>query len=169
MKRFILCVAISLLMFHAGAQSAKKKRTITASISKHGTTSGDTTFFSYYGPAGDLMRYFNRNLRIPREEGTGELEYGSCNLNFVIDKAGNVTKAWCDSVTNITVEKEILRVAGKLALIKPTRIKGKPVVTNVMATVVMIYNEAYDPNKPLKADIVVIGYGEQRKKQIAAF
>jgi hypothetical protein len=169
MKHLILCSAISLLMLHASAQSAKKTRTITASISKHGSTSGDTTFFSYYGPAGDLMRFSNRNLRIPREEGTGELEYGSCNLHFMIDTAGNVTKTWCDSVTSQVVEKEILRVAGKLAWIKPTKIKGKPVVTNVMATIVMIYNEVYDSNKNVKADIVVIGYGEQRKKQIAAF
>jgi hypothetical protein len=169
MKRLILCFAISLLMLHVGAQSAKKTRTITASISKHGTISGDTTFFSYYGPTGDLIRFFNRNLRIPLEEGTGELEYGSCNLYFMIDKAGNVTKTWCDSVTNQGVEKEILRVAGKLAWIKPTKIKGKPVVTKVIAAVIMMHANESDSYKDVVADIIVIGYDPQRKKSIAAF
>ena len=169
MKPLILCCAISLLMLHAAAQSAKKRRTITASFSKHGTTSGDTTFFSYYGPAGDLMRFFNRNLRIPRKEGTGELEYGSCNLYFMIDTAGNVTKNWCDSVTNQEVEKEILRVAGKLAWIKPTKIKGKPVVTKVMASIIMMHANESDSYKDVKADILVIGYDAQRKQAIAAF
>jgi hypothetical protein len=159
----MLCFAISLLMLHAGAQSAKKTRTITTSFSKHGTTSGDTTFFSYYGPAGDMTRFFNRNLRIPREEGTGELEYGYCNLYFMIDTAGNVTKTWCDSVTNNVVEKEILRVAGKLAWIKPTKIKKKPVVTKVMATIIMMHANESDSYNDVKADILVIGYDPQRK------
>jgi hypothetical protein len=169
MKHLILCCAISLLMLHAGAQSAKKTHTITTSFSKHSTTSGDTTFFSYYGPAGDLLKFFYRNIRIPNIVGTTELEYGSCNLYFIIDTAGNVTKTWCDSVTNKEVEKEILRVAGKLAWLKPTKIKGKPVVTNVKATIVMMHNEAYESNKNLKADIVFLGYDVQRKQQIVAF
>jgi hypothetical protein len=160
-----------MLMLQAGAQSAKKTRTITASFSKHGTTSGDTTFFSYYGPDVDLRRFFYRKLRIPNKVGTTEMEFGSCNLYFMIDTAGNVTKTWCDSVTNKEVEKEILRVAGKLAWIKPTMIKGKPVVTKVMASIIMMHNEQYDSNKDkdLKADIVVIGYDAQRKQAIAAF
>lgn len=163
MKNLILCFAIIFLMLRADAQSANNTNTITASFSKYGIISGDTTFFSNDGSPGDLMRFFNRNLRIPRKEGTGELEYGYCNLYFMIDTAGNVTKSWCDSVTNKTVEKEILRVAGKLALIKPTMIKGTPVVTIAMATVVMMHADDYESNKDRKADIVVIGYGDKRK------
>ena len=160
MKHLILFFAISLPTLHADAQSARRSRTISASFSKRGTISGDTTFFS--NNSVDLLRFFNRNLRIPFAEGTPELEFGTCNLYLLIDPAGNVTKAWCDSVTNTAVEKEVLRVAGKLPAIKPTMIKGKPVITKVMATVSMEHNNENETYR--KADIVVIGYDPQHKK-----
>ena len=162
MKRLILFCSISLLILHAGAQSAGKTRTITTSFSKNGTTSGDTTFFSYNGQSGALLRFFNRNLRIPMVNDTSEMEFGSCNLYFIIDTAGNVTKTWCDSVTNKAVEKEVLHVAGRLAPMKPTTIRGKPVVTKVMATVNM--EHANQGESYRKADILVIGYDTQYKK-----
>ncbi|OQP63182.1 hypothetical protein A3860_25160 [Niastella vici] len=147
-------------MHCACAQSVRKTRTITTSISKNGTTSGDTTFFTY--PNGTLLRFFNRNLRAAFAEGTGELELGSCNLYIMIDTAGKVTKTWCDSVTNKTVEKEVLRVAGKLATMKPTTIKGKPVFTIVMATVNMEHENEKESYR--KADILVIVWDPVYKK-----
>ena len=94
------------------------------------------------------------------------METGSCNLHFIIDKTGKVTKSWCDSVTNPAVGEEVLRVAGKLPALKPTTIKGKPVVTKVTATVIMAYGKNGESYDHLKADIVVIGYEWVRKKAI---
>ena len=99
---------------------------------------------------------------MPLEERTGELALGYCNLYIIIDTAGKVIKSWCDSVTNKTVEKEVLRVAGKLAPMKPTTIKGKPVVTKLMATVAMEHANEKDVYR--KADILVIGYDPVHKK-----
>lgn len=171
MRHLILFSTILLLTMHATAQSARKTRTITTSFSRNGTISGDTTFFNYSnnkeynGQYNALTRYFNRNLRIKFTE-YDEMELGSCNLYFIVDTAGRVTKTWCDSVTNKEVEKEVLRVAGKLATMNPTTIKGKPVFTKVMATVVMAYGKFDEPYTGRKADIVVIGYDSQHKKSI---
>lgn len=164
MKHLILYCTMSLLMLQAGAQSARKIRTITASFSKHSSSSGDTAFFSYDGASGNLTRYFNRNLRMPMEDGVWET--GTCNLYFMIDTAGHVTKTWCDSVTNEAVAKEVLRVAGKLTSMKPTTIRGKPVITKVRTTVIMMYANGSDSNYP-KADLLVIGYEPARKKLIS--
>lgn len=169
MRHLILFSTILLLTMHAGAQSARKTRTITTSFSRNGTISGDTTFFKYDGQTlgqyGALTRFFNRNLRVPIAEDGVEL--GTCNLFMIVDTAGKVTKAWCDSVTNTAVEKEVLRVTGQLARMKPTTIKGKPVFTKIMASVIMTYgkdNEAYTGRQ---ADIVVIYYGTNYKKAVS--
>jgi hypothetical protein len=170
MRHLILFSITLLLTIHAGAQSARKTarktRTISASFSKNGTISGDTTFFDY-GQGGALKRFFNRNLRIPFAEGTPDLQFGSCNLYFIVDTAGKVTKAWCDSVTNKFVEKEVLRVAGKLATLNPTTIKGKPVFTKVMATVIMEHGNENEEYTGRQADIVVIGYDPVHKKSVS--
>jgi hypothetical protein len=164
MKRLILFCSMSLLMLHAGAQPSGKTHTITASLSKDGIISGDTAFFDYYGTARNVTYFFYRHLRFLNQAGAWDkYETGSCNLYFMIDTAGNVTKAWCDSVTNTVVEKEVLRVAGKLAPLKPTKIKGNPVVTTVMAKVLMVDEVEYESNKNLKADILLIAYPPQRK------
>ena len=170
MKYLLLFCSISFLIMQANAQSTRKTRTITTSFSKQGTTSGDTAFFSYDDQRGhDLTRFFNRNLRMPIDEETMEQAVGSCNLYFMVDKAGTVIKSWCDSVTNTVVEKEILRVAGLLKRLQPTTIKGKPVITKVVAKVIMVHGRPEDVdaiNKNLKADLIVIGYGTVRKKAI---
>jgi hypothetical protein len=165
MKHLILFCTILLLAFHADAQAGRKTRTITTTFSKRGTVSGDTTFFNNNSDNVDLLRFFNRNLRVaitPEQE----MELGSCNLYFIVDTAGKVTKTWCDSVTNTAVEKEVLRVAGKLPTMKATTIRGKPVFTQVMATVIMAYgkdNEAYTGRM---ADIVVIVYDAAYKRSV---
>jgi len=155
---------------HATAQSARKTRTITSSITRNGTISGDTTFFNYSnndnGRTDALTRFFNRNLRILFTE-YQEMELGSCNLYFIVDTAGRVTKTWCDSVTNTAVEKEVLRVAGKMAVMQPTRIKGKPVFTKVKASVIMAYGKDNEEYKGPMADIVVIGYDPAYKKAVS--
>jgi hypothetical protein len=179
MKRLILFFAISLSMHYADAQTTINT-TITASFSKYGITSGDTTFFSYHDSRGTtLQRFFDRHIRIPQKSGTPDLETGSCTLYFIIDTAGNVTKTWCDSVTNKEVEKEVLRVvgrltgslAGNLASLKPTRIKGKPVVTEVMAKVIMIQSDSNDSQqdlyKRLKADVLVVWASPAKRKNLA--
>jgi hypothetical protein len=152
---------------HAGAQLARKTRTITTSFSKNGTISGDTTFFKYDDKDGALQRFFNRNLRIPTSGDYREMEFGTCNLYFIIDREGKVTKTWCDSVTNEEVEKEVLRVAGKLPSLKPTTIKGKPVITKVMTTVVMAHSNDKDDYTGIQADIIVIGYDPVHKKAVS--
>ena len=168
MRRLILFSTILLLTIHVAAQSARKTRTITTSFSKNGTISGDTTFFNYnnYNGQNDgLRRFFNRNLRVPLSAGTDEMELGSCNLYFIVDTAGKVTRTWCDSVTNKAVEKEVLRVAGKLATMIPTKIKGKPVFTKVMTTVLMEHvneKESYG-----NADILVIAWDPVHKKALS--
>lgn len=173
MRHLILFSTILLLTIHAGAQSARKTRSIITPFSKNGTISGDTTFFTYHdqnqslSQGGALKRFFNRNVRMPFTEDGSGLEFGTCNLYFIVDTAGKVTKAWCDSVTNKAVEKEILRVAGKLATFNPTTIKGKPVFTKVMATIIMAhgnYNEEYTGRQ---ADIIVIGYDPAYKKAVS--
>jgi hypothetical protein len=155
-------------MFQAYAQSDRKTPVITTSFSKYGTVSGDTTFFnnnSQSSQSGNLLlRYFNRNLRIPFKKEAWEMEIGSCNLFFMIDTAGNVTKCWCDSVTNKAVENEVLRVAGKMTPFKPTTIKGKPVETKVMARVFMVHANENESYGHLKADILVVGYDPVHKK-----
>lgn len=172
MRHLILFSTILLLTMHATAQSARKTRTITTSFSRNGTISGDTTFFKLddqnYGQDRALTRFFNRNLRMPFSKGDWdwEMELGTCNLYLIIDKDGKVTKTWCDSVTNKEVEKEVLRVAGKLPSLKPTTIKGRPVVTKVMATVIMDHAKDGEAYTGPQADIVVIGYDPQYKKAI---
>ena len=167
MKHLILFSTILLLTMHAGAQSARKTRTITTLFKKYGTTSGDTTFFNYKIENGDLLRFFNRNLRIPFTEDGSGIELGSCNLYFIVDTAGKVTKTWCDSVTNKAVEKEVLRVAGKLALMKPTTIKGKPVFTKVMATVILAHGNENEEYTGRQADVIVIGFDPVHKKAVS--
>jgi hypothetical protein len=155
---------------NATAQSARKTRTITTSFSRNGTISGDTTFFTYDGQTmgqyGALTRFFNRNLRVPMAADGSGMELGNCNLHFIVDTAGKVTKAWCDSVTNEAVAKEVLRVAGKLAAMKPTTIKGKPVFTKVMATIIMTYGKDNEPYTGPQADVVVIAYDPVYKKSL---
>lgn len=169
MRHLILFSTVLLLTIHAGAQSARNTRTITTSFSKNGTISGDTTFFNYNnndnGRNDGLMRFFNRNLRVPLVEGTGEMELGSCNLYFIVDTAGKITKTWCDSVTNKAVEKEVLRVAGKLATMMPTTIKGKPVFTKVMTTVLMEHVNEKESYR--KADILVVAWDPVHKKALS--
>jgi hypothetical protein len=163
MKRLILLSAISLSILCAIAQPTGNIKTIKASFSRFGITSGDTTFFSYSDYRGtNLQRFFNRNLRVPPKEDFPGVDTGSCNLYFIIDTAGNVTKTWCDSVTNKGVEKEVLRVAGKLvanqASLKPTIIKGKPVITEVMAKVIMmeLHNRDWKQDELPKADLIAV-------------
>lgn len=117
MKRLILPSAISLFMFCASAQTTGNAQSIKASFSRAGITSGDTTFFAYNGSI-TLQRFFDRNIRVPGGADRLGVETGWCYLYFMVDTSGNVTKTWCDSVTNREVEKEVLRVAGKLALIR---------------------------------------------------
>jgi|GEM_PF-5367814 len=170
MRYLILFSTILLLTMQAGAQSARKTHTVTTSFSKNGTISGDTTFFNYYDQRaqdGALRRFFNRNLRVPTIEGTDEMEFGTCNLYFIVDTAGRVTKTWCDSVTNNAVEKEVLRVAGKLAPMIPTKVKGKPVFTQVMAKVIMVHNDGNDGYTGRQADIIVLGYDTVYKKAVS--
>lgn len=168
MRHLILFSTLLLLTMHAGAQSARKTRTITTLFSKNGTISGDTTFFkydNYNGQPDQLRRFFNRNLRVPLIEGTDEMELGSCNLYFIVDTAGKITKTWCDSVTSKVVEKEVLRVAGKLATMKPTMIKGKPVFTKVVTTVLM--EHANEKESYGNADILVIAWDPVHKKALS--
>lgn len=168
MRHLILCSTVLLLTMPAGAQSAHKIRTITTLFAKNGSISGDTTFFNFnnYNNSPDgLRRYFNRNLRVPMVVGTDEMELGACNLYFIVDTAGRVTKTWCDSVTNKAVEKEVLRVAGKLPAMRPTMIKGKPVFTQVMTTVKM--EHANDQEVYGKADILVIAWDVVHKKAVS--
>ncbi|MFL5746407.1 MAG: hypothetical protein ACJ751_17150 [Niastella sp.] len=170
MRHLILFSTILLLTMHAGAQSARKTRTITTSFSKNGTISGDTTFFKYDGQSigqfGALTRFFNRNLRVPMAADGSGMELGTCNLFLIVDTAGKVTKTWCDSVTNTAVEKEVLRVAGKLATMKPTTIKGKPVFTKVMASIIMAYGKDNEPYTGRQADVIVIAYDPVHKKAL---
>lgn len=95
------------------------------------------------------------------------MELGSCNLHFIIDTAGRVIKTWCDSVTSKAVEKEVLRVAGKMAVMKPTTIKGRPVFTKVMASVIMVYGKDNEPYTDRQADVIVIVYGINYKKALS--
>ena len=164
MKPYIIASFALLLTLAVSAQAKKKVRTVTASFSKYGRVSGDTTFFYYYGPAdSDLLRFFNKNMHVPYED--GDQQFGSCNLYFMIDISGKITKAWCDSVTNDWVKKEMLRVVNKLEWLKPTVIKGKPVITKVKTTVAMLH--ADDPAvKTTKADILVYAWDPVHKKAL---
>ena len=163
MKRLILSAAVSLFMFCASAQTSGNVKTIKASFSRSGITSGDTTFFSYNGTI-TLQRFFDRNIRVPGKKDTVGVETGSCNLYFTVDTSGNVTKTWCDSVTNSGVEKEVLRVAGKLAAnqapLKPSTIKGKPAVTEVKAKVILMESDKPDWKRDElpQADIIAIWF-----------
>ncbi len=58
MKRLILFLTISLPILHAGAQTTGNTGTISASFSKYGITSGDTTFFSYQDGRGTTLQRF---------------------------------------------------------------------------------------------------------------
>lgn len=162
MKPYITLSFALLLMLAVSAQAKKKVRTVTAPFLKHGNVLGDTTFFYYSGPTGnDLMRFFQRNMRVRLED--GEQQFGYCTLYFMIDTTGEITKAWCDSVTNEWVEKEMLRVVNKLARLKPTVIKGKPVITKVKTTVAMLH--ADDPAvKTTKVDLLVYASDPRHKK-----
>jgi hypothetical protein len=161
----LLLILFTLLL--AGAGMAQQKRIpyqISAGFSAHGTISGDTTYFKYQNSRGDLQLYFNRNIRVPSSKyDYPELETGTCTLHFLIDTLGAVIQSWCEHITNEMVAKEALRVIQKIGKLTPTKIGGKPVRTEVTASVGFYYAED-TTYKSGKDDIIIIAYPPRHKK-----
>lgn len=153
MRGFIQLSLILLSVNYCQAQATKQKDTLESRFPNHSRVSGDTSFFKYT-PV-DLTRFFLRNLVI--KDGPNGYEFGHCTLFFVIDTTGAVTKAWCEQVTNESVAKEALRVTNRLTGLKPTYIKGKPVITKVKATIALVDSEKITDTDKL-ADIWMIAY-----------
>ena len=113
--------------------------TVMASFHQADSTAGDTVYFGMYGEHEDkLLYFFQKNLRAPESGDSSVL--GTIKVYFVIDKTGRVTQAWYDPSGNTDIGLSVLRVVNQLPLIRPTSIKGEPMITKVLLKVLIEKN-----------------------------
>ncbi len=142
---FCLVLArISHAQAYTSADSVSISRdTLQASFHLADITSGDTVYFGMSGEHEDkLLYFFQKNLRVPEAGDSAVL--GTIRVYFIIDKMGRVTQAWYDPSGNTDIGLSVLRVVNQLPLIRPTSIKGEPVITKVLLKVLI----AKDGNAP---------------------
>lgn len=154
MKLVFTSLLLLMVSFVADVQGQTRRTdTVTAMFSMYETIRGDTVMFKSATTYEGLKRYFYRNLRYPLDS----VQKISCKLFFIINKEGLVTDAWCAAGTPEAIAKEAVRVAKKMGSLKPSFVKGKPVVTRVETHIVY-----YESNKvedlsmeDITADIIV--------------
>ena len=139
MKLVFIPLLILLVVFAANVQGqTRRSDTISVKFSICETIRGDTVLFNSPNTYEGLKRFFNRNLRYPLDS----VQTILCRLFFVINKEGIVTDAWCAPGIPDTVAKEVVRVARKMGAMKPSFVRGKPVVTRVETRI--LYFNGYD-------------------------
>jgi hypothetical protein len=144
--RLIFIHLVLLVIFAAEAKGQQKKAprqayctdTVSALFSMCGTIRGDTVMFNYPNNYEGLKRFFYRNLRYPLDS----VQKIPCKLFFIINKEGVITNAWCTPGPPDTITREVVRVAKKIGLIKPSFVKGIAVATRVETRIVY-----YESNK----------------------
>jgi len=128
---------ILLVVFAAGVQGQPRRSdTISVKFSMCETIRGDTVILHSPTTYEALKRFFYRNLRYPLDS----VQKISCKLFFVINKEGVVADAWCAPGAPEAIAKEVVRVARKIGTMKPSFVRGKPVVTRVETHIV--YHES---------------------------
>jgi hypothetical protein len=128
--------------------------TLFASFHQADNVSGDTVFFGMNGAHEDkLLYFFQQHLRAPYAGDSSVL--GTVRIFFIIDKIGTVTQAWYYPSDNTDIGLSVLRVVNQLPAIKPSSIKGEPVVTKVLLKV-LIEKEQHPYTGPFVPDITEI-------------
>lgn len=110
--------------------------TLFTSFHQADNTSGDTVFFGMNGAHEDkLLYFFQQHLRAPYAGDSSIL--GTVRIYFIIDKMGTITQAWYYPSDNTDIGLSVLRVVNQLPAIKPSSIKGEPVITKVLLKVLI--------------------------------
>lgn len=112
------------------------KDTLKVSFQVADSTAGDTVYFGMNGGHDDKLLYFFQNNLRPPAWGDSMI-LGTIRVNFTVDKTGRVTQAWYDPTGNTDIGLSVLRVINQLPLIRPTSIKGEPMVTKVLLKVLI--------------------------------
>ena len=128
--------------------------TLVASFHQADSISGDTVYFGMNGAHEDkLLYFFQQHLRVPYAGDSPVL--GTVRIYFIVDKIGTITQAWYYPSDNIDIGLSVLRVVNLLPAIKPSSLKGEPVVTKVLLRVLV--EKEQDPYKgPFVPDITEI-------------
>jgi hypothetical protein len=141
--------------------------TISVRFSMCGTIQGDTVLFNDPLKNDGLHRYFTRNLRYPFEDSIVTI---SCKLYFIIDKEGRITGALCGAGTATALDKEVTRVARKMPFVRPSYVKGKPVVTRVETRIAFVEDDENIISKwdNYETDILIIYSKMHRRRHSGA-
>jgi hypothetical protein len=93
-----------------------------------------------YGEHDDkLLYFFQKHLRVPMLGGNSV--FGTIRVYFIVDLTGRITSAWYDPSGNTDIGLSVLSVVNQLPVIKPTIIKGEPVITKVLLKVLIAKDE----------------------------
>ena len=146
----IILLVVSALNFKGQTGKGLQKQysnsdTINVRFSMCGTVRGDTVLFGDSLNKDGLLRYFKRNLRYPFDNDSAVSI--SCKLYFIIAKDRQIARAWCDAGTPEIMNKEVTRVARKLSVVRPSYIKGKPVVTRVETRIAFVEDDEASVSK----------------------
>jgi hypothetical protein len=109
--------------------------TLAASFHLADTSLGDTVYFGMDASGHPLERFFLQNLTAPRS-GSQPIT-GIARVYFILDKTGRVTQAWYDPSGNPEIGLSVLQIVNQMPSIRPTSVKGEPVITKVLLKVLV--------------------------------